>query len=172
MGSEQVTDDFDEPARSGPRTRAAVTADRPAIQPTQRAAFGVRLWLALMFAAIRIITGTSVYVFVSDSSESAARAAAPTSPRAGPSGSRRRSRRAPGHLTKANASAARRCCSDAASDSFRAWVFAATARRGRRSTLVSRGVVELSATDVPGGEAAFRAATGKRVNSDLPGDET
>jgi len=50
-----------------------VTADRPAIQPTRtRRAFGVRLWLALMFAAIGILTGTSVYVFVAGSSESAA----------------------------------------------------------------------------------------------------
>src|SRR5664279_2292817 len=50
-----------------------VTADRPAIQPTRtRRPFGVRLWLALMFAAIGILTGTSVYIFVSGSSENAA----------------------------------------------------------------------------------------------------
>jgi signal transduction histidine kinase len=49
------------------------TADRPAIQPTRtRRPFGVRLWLALMFAAIGILTGTSVYLFVSQSSEEAA----------------------------------------------------------------------------------------------------
>ena len=49
------------------------TAERPAIQPTgTRRPFGVRLWLALMFAAIGILTGTSVYLFVSRSSEKAA----------------------------------------------------------------------------------------------------
>lgn len=49
------------------------TADRPAIQaiPAKRP-FGVRLWLALMFAAIGILCGTSVYLFVSSSSEGAA----------------------------------------------------------------------------------------------------
>ena len=50
-----------------------VTADRPAIQPTpRRRVFGVRLWLALMFSAVGILTGTSVYIFVSGSSENAA----------------------------------------------------------------------------------------------------
>ena len=50
-----------------------VTADRPAIQPTlARRVFGVRLWLALMFAGIGILTGTTVYLVVSGSSESAA----------------------------------------------------------------------------------------------------
>lgn len=50
-----------------------VTAERPAIQPTRtRRAFGVRLWLALMFAGIGILTGTTVYLVVSGSSESAA----------------------------------------------------------------------------------------------------
>jgi signal transduction histidine kinase len=50
-----------------------VTADRPAIQPTpSRRLFGVRLWLALMFAGIGILTGTTVYLVVSGSSESAA----------------------------------------------------------------------------------------------------
>ncbi|HKJ35598.1 MAG TPA: ATP-binding protein [Solirubrobacterales bacterium] len=49
------------------------TAEHPAIQPaTTRRPFGVRLWLALMFAAIGTLTGTSVYLFVSESSESAA----------------------------------------------------------------------------------------------------
>ena len=49
------------------------TADRPAIQTTRtRRPFGVRLWLALMFAAIGILTGTSVYLFVTQSSEEAA----------------------------------------------------------------------------------------------------
>jgi signal transduction histidine kinase/HAMP domain-containing protein len=49
------------------------TADRPAIQPTaSRRPFGVRLWLAMMFAAIGILTGTSVYLFVSQTSQQAA----------------------------------------------------------------------------------------------------
>ncbi len=50
------------------------TAERPAIQPiATKRPFGVRLWLALMFAAIGILSGTSVYLFVSGSSESAAK---------------------------------------------------------------------------------------------------
>ena len=49
------------------------TSERPAIQPIRPSRpFGVRLWLALMFAAIGILTGTSVYLFVSESSQSAA----------------------------------------------------------------------------------------------------
>ena len=50
-----------------------VTADRPAIQPVRkRRPFGVRLWLGLMFSAIGILTGATVYIVVSGSSESAA----------------------------------------------------------------------------------------------------
>lgn len=49
------------------------TAERPPIQAIKaKRPFGVRLWLALMFAAIGILTGTSVYLFVSESSEGAA----------------------------------------------------------------------------------------------------
>lgn len=49
------------------------TAERPAIQPVRAPRpFGVRLWLAMMFAAIGILTGATVYLFVSASSESAA----------------------------------------------------------------------------------------------------
>jgi two-component system phosphate regulon sensor histidine kinase PhoR len=50
-----------------------VTADRPAIQSVRKwRPFGVRLWLGLMFSAIGILTGATVYVVVSGSSESAA----------------------------------------------------------------------------------------------------
>jgi signal transduction histidine kinase/HAMP domain-containing protein len=50
-----------------------VTADRPAIQPTRkRRPFGVRLWLGLMFSAIGILTGATVYIVVAGSSEGAA----------------------------------------------------------------------------------------------------
>jgi signal transduction histidine kinase/HAMP domain-containing protein len=49
------------------------TAERPALQRTRaRRPFGVRLWLALMFAGVGILTGASVYLFVSGSSEGAA----------------------------------------------------------------------------------------------------
>ncbi len=49
------------------------TADRPAIQPApKRRPFGVRLWLALMFAAIGILTGSTVYLFVAETSQQAA----------------------------------------------------------------------------------------------------
>jgi hypothetical protein len=48
------------------------TGERPAIQPIRpNRPFGVRLWLALMFAAIGILTGASVYLFVSASSRGA-----------------------------------------------------------------------------------------------------
>lgn len=50
-----------------------VTADRPAIQPIRRRRpFGVRLWLGLMFSAIGILTGATVYIVVAGSSEGAA----------------------------------------------------------------------------------------------------
>ena len=50
-----------------------VTADRPAIQPIRkRRPFGVRLWLGLMFSAIGILTGATVYIVVAGSSEGAA----------------------------------------------------------------------------------------------------
>ena len=65
-----------------PPPELPVTADRPAIQPVRkRRLFGVRLWLALMFAAIGILTGTAVYVFFSGSSETRRR-----EPRRGPRG--------------------------------------------------------------------------------------
>jgi signal transduction histidine kinase len=49
------------------------TSERQAIEPIKpKRPFGVRLWLALMFAAIGILTGASVYLFVSESSERAA----------------------------------------------------------------------------------------------------
>ena len=52
----------------------STTAERPAIQPVRPSSglFGVRLWLALMFAAIGTLGGASVYIFVSESSEQAA----------------------------------------------------------------------------------------------------
>ncbi|MCB0877210.1 MAG: ATP-binding protein [Solirubrobacterales bacterium] len=50
-----------------------VTADRPAIQPIRKQRpFGVRLWLGLMFSAIGILTGATVYIVVAGSSEGAA----------------------------------------------------------------------------------------------------
>jgi len=50
-----------------------VTADRPAIQAIRkRRPFGVRLWLGLMFSAIGILTGATVYIVVAGSSEGAA----------------------------------------------------------------------------------------------------
>ena len=56
-----------------PPPELPVTADRPAIRPIGvRRPFGVRLWLAMMFAGIGILTGTTVYLFVSGSSENAA----------------------------------------------------------------------------------------------------
>ncbi len=54
-------------------TELPSTAEHPAIQPVRaKRPFGVRLWLALMFAAIGILTGATVYLFVSQSSEGTA----------------------------------------------------------------------------------------------------
>ena len=62
------------PTPSGPvPPELPVTGDRPPIQPTRkRRLFGVRLWLGLMFSAIGILTGATVYIVVAGSSEGAA----------------------------------------------------------------------------------------------------
>lgn len=61
------------PSTQVPPPELPVTADRPAIQPIRRRRpFGVRLWLGLMFSAIGILTGVTVYIVVAGSSEGAA----------------------------------------------------------------------------------------------------
>ncbi|GIK76632.1 MAG: sensor histidine kinase [Acidobacteria bacterium] len=61
------------PSTQVPPPELPVTADRPAIQPIRRRRpFGVRLWLGLMFSAIGILTGATVYIVVAGSSEGAA----------------------------------------------------------------------------------------------------
>ncbi len=58
-----------QPAKAPSHPELPVTADRPEIRAIRsKRPFGVRLWLALMFAAIGILTGTTVYLFVSGSS--------------------------------------------------------------------------------------------------------
>lgn len=160
-----------------------VTADRPEIRPTRRRRpFGVRLWLALMFAAIGVLTGATVYLFVSGSSEKAAESrtsdlaagrtnrlqntvelALPVEP-----------------LTRENVGPAVDALRQSRpSDRFRTWIFNAPATRdGERigpqavSPPVSQG---LDIADVPGARAAVRAAVrdgGTFVNSDLPEGRT
>ena len=59
--------------QSPPALELPSSTDRPATtQLRSKRPFGVRLWLALMFAAIGILCGTSVYLFVSESSDEAA----------------------------------------------------------------------------------------------------
>ena len=155
-----------------------VTADRPAIQPTRtRRPFGVRLWLALMFSAIGILTGTSVYIFVSGSSESAAES------RSADLAAGRTSRLAEkieevlpsGALTKANVKKPLDVLQRTRpSDSFRTWIFAVPAN-GKPSRLVTPlNVARLSITEVPGVRAALQAANKDQlvVNSDLSGGRT
>ena len=107
------------------------TAERPAIQPvTSKRPFGVRLWLALMFAAIGILTGTSVYLFVSESSESAAEDTRDPD-RPGPGARpRQRSRR----RARENAG---RVVARYRSDAFAAWVFDAERRPDDRAPNVA-----------------------------------
>ena len=60
------------PSTPGP-PELPVTGERPAIKPIRkRRPFGVRLWLGLMFSAIGILTGATVYIVVAGSSEGAA----------------------------------------------------------------------------------------------------
>src|SRR5829696_601325 len=144
-----------------------VTADRPAIRPIKtKRPFGVRLWLALMFAAIGILTGTTVYLFVSGSSENAAEnrtsdlaagrtnrlrdnveVALPSSP-----------------LTRANAKQPNEVLRQSRpSDNFRTWIYNAPVKRGgqliKGSRVVSpRIVAGLDIADVPGAREAVQQA--------------
>jgi signal transduction histidine kinase len=156
-----------------------VTADRPAIQPTRtRRPFGVRLWLALMFSAIGILTGTSVYIFVSGSSESAAESRSNdlAAGRTGRLAEKVEDALPNGGLTKANAKKPLKVLQRTRpSDSFRTWIFAVPTKETGPSRLVTPlNVARLSITDVDGVRPAIQEANqGKLVvNSGLPGGRT
>ncbi len=150
------------------------TAERPAISTlTHRRAFGVRLWLALMFAAIGILSGTSVYLFVSESSDQAAsdRALELTELRTAElqgdvEGALRQ-------ITAINPDEDQiggrvgRALAPVRSESFRAWYFDIG-----RGLVTSPEVLTVNYRAVPGYQQAIRdAQRGETyLNSDLPND--
>ena len=130
------------------------TTDRPAIQPVgQSGLFGVRLWLALMFAAIGTLGGASVYIFVSESSERAADDTAleiilgrALSVREGIV-----SELTPGPLTARDIP--ERVLAESQSESFRTWVVAANRRR-----ITTKSVFGVDFDTIRGRGPAIRAA--------------
>ncbi len=151
-----------------------VTADRPAIQPTRtKRPFGVRLWLALMFSAVGILTGTSVYIFVSGSSENAAQSR--TADLA--AGRTQRLQAAveaelPNGLLTKKTAPTKLLGQSQPSENFRAWIY--RLRRGYPTKLVTPGTVSsLAIGSVPGVRDAVKAAKeGDRVVVGLPGGRT
>jgi signal transduction histidine kinase/HAMP domain-containing protein len=133
------------------------TAERPAIQPARKQRpFGVRLWLALMFAAIGILTGTSVYLFVSQSSEGAVEGVSEdvavgrtfqlreALTREVPDEGPLTARTAPGAVLAENRS-----------ENYRPWLFAGDGRLVTRSTML-----DVDISQVPNYEEAVRSARG------------
>lgn len=157
------------------RSELPSTAERPAIKPVKTGrAFGVRLWLALMFAAIGILSGTSVYLFVSESSESAAQdrseslTAAKAAGLANDIEANLRDIKAPNPSEAQLRSAVASSLAQVRSDSFRAWYFDSD------EGLINRPVVEdKNYEDVPGEAAVVDSAlAGEGVfNADLPDDQ-
>ena len=152
-----------------------MTADRPAIQPVRkRRPFGVRLWLGLMFSAIGILTGATVYIVVAGSSEGAAESR--TSDLAVGRTLRLREKVEPqlpaGRMTKANAPVDVLRESRPAED-FRTWLY--NNPPAARPSLVSpETVAGLSIATVRGRAEAVRTALDGElyVNSELPENRT
>jgi two-component system, OmpR family, phosphate regulon sensor histidine kinase PhoR len=167
------------PASSPPPATPAppelpVTADRPAIQPIRRRRpFGVRLWLGLMFSAIGILTGATVYIVVAGSSEGAAESRAQDL--AVGRTLRVRERVEPelpnGRLTKANAPV--EALREAQPSGFRTWLYN-NPPRGVPKLVSPETVAGLSIGSVRGHRSAVRTALNGDlyVNSDLPDDRT
>ena len=131
------------------------TAERPAIHPVRaKRPFGVRLWLALMFAAIGILTGTSVYLFVSESSESAAEEQATELARG-------RALELASDLGTAAPGDAGRVIGRYRSDAFAAWVFD---ENGKILTNARVPTANAELRNVPNQERATRVAlAGRRL---------
>lgn len=160
-----------------------VTADRPEIRPIRsKRPFGVRLWLALMFSAIGVLTGATVYLFVTGSSESAAENRT-ADLAAGRTNRLRDTVQVVLHrerLTSANVGPAVELLRDTQpSDRFRTWIFNAPSMRdGERvgpqvvSPRTSQGI---DIDGVPGARAAVRDVLrngGTYVNTDIPNGRT
>jgi len=158
-----------------PPPELPVTADRPAIQPPQRRrVFGVRLWLALMFAGIGILTGTTVYLVVSGSSESAAenRAADLAAGRTGRLATRVEAQLPDGRMTKANAPS-EVLRESRPSETYRSWLYN-TPRRVNGETVgaevvTPRVVSGLDIADVDGARQAVQAALDEEVTQVVTG---
>jgi signal transduction histidine kinase len=156
------------------RSELPSTAERPAIKPVKTGRpFGVRLWLALMFAAIGILSGTSVYLFVSESSDSAAQerseslTAAKTDTLARQVEAGLRGIKAPDPDEDELRKAVGPTLATVRSESFRAWYF--DSEKGR---VGGPEVTDVGFSAVPGGdEARSSALEGEGVfNADLPDD--
>ncbi len=152
-----------------------VTADRPAIQPIRkRRPFGVRLWLGLMFSAIGILTGATVYIVVAGSSEGAAESR--TSDLAVGRTLRVREKvepeLPPGRMTKANAPV-EALRDTRPSEDFRTWLYN-NPPTGPPKLVSPEAVAGLSIATVRGRAAAVRTALDGDlfVSSDLPQDRT
>ncbi len=138
------------------------TAERPAIQPLRsKRPFGVRLWLALMFAGIGILSGTSVYLFVSNASEGAAESTAKELTQ----GRALELARDLGDKPEENSG---RVVATYRSDSFATWVFGENNALKTEATLPAAGGVELA--DVPNQEEAREFALSGQGNYVVEGE--
>ncbi len=165
------------PSRTGPAPpELPVTAEGPALRPIRRRRpFGVRLWLALMFAAIGTLTGATVYIVVAGSSESAAesRIADLAVGRTLRLREQITNELPSGRMTKKNAPSAALNQAQA-SEGFRAWLVD-VGSPGRPPGVVSSKVVNgRRFVEVPGHEEAVGEALDGNlyVNSDLPDNQT
>jgi signal transduction histidine kinase len=154
-----------------------VTADRPAIQPVRkRRPFGVRLWLGLMFSAIGILTGATVYIVVSGSSESAAesRTADLAVGRTLRVRENVEAELPDARMTRANAPVDV-LRETRPTEDFRTWLYNNPAAPGQRPKLVSPATVAgLDINRVRGRAAAVKTALDGDlfVSSDQPNDRT
>jgi len=161
-----------------PPPELPVTADRPAIQPVRkRRLFGVRLWLALMFAAIGILTGTAVYVLGAGSSETAAESRAEdlAAGRTTRLESKVEAALPNERLTRNNARAPADVLKDnRPSESFRTWIYNSPFREDPAQVVTQPVVAGLSVNDVPGVRAAVGAARNGEfvILPNLPGGRT
>jgi signal transduction histidine kinase len=153
-----------------PREQLQSTAERMAVEPARaKRPFGVRLWLALMFAAVGILTGTSVYLFVSGSSEGAAEERAVDLAVGRTFQVRQQVERALPDAPLQTANAPTSLLAETRSESYRVWLYDSD------GNLLSRpSVVNVDINEVPRREAALRQALGGRsyTESQLPGRRT
>jgi len=172
-----------QPAKAPSHPELPVTADRPEIRAIRsKRPFGVRLWLALMFAAIGILTGTTVYLFVSGSSEDAAesRTADLAAGRTNRLQDRVEQALPAAPLTRDNVGPVNEILKNSRpSDNFRTWVYnTPTEKDGELigAQVVSQRVVKgYDIAEVPGARYAVQRALqdgGTFVSTDLPDGQT